>query len=362
MFYTRLLHKARLVRQLMGRVPVGVIGGYHGGNLGDMALGKSVQEVLISEGIDSGLQTIYNLNKWPKTKWAIIGGGAVGYSDSLQKVAQRYKGEYDKVALLGVDFNEKEYKGECLDLINGAAYVSSRSIEQTGRLQEISNRKEVIYHPDLAFSLSSQNCRSIRENSKLSLERKVLMINVVPLYSSFSNGTFIPDAQYSRERPELYENYQLMHSSYRSLLNKVIEQALDEGYVVETIPFTNADEKYGKVIFGDLPVKHLPYNPNPLKMLERISKASWVVSTRFHATIFALKLGCQITPIAYAKKNEYMLSALGLTNSDFISTSDLANGANEPLSPVSVKSEIISKWEDEATIAIQNCIKSLNIY
>ncbi|MFN9710778.1 MAG: hypothetical protein ACK55K_05155, partial [Bacteroidota bacterium] len=69
---------SRRFRQQLSIPDVAVIGGYHGVNLGDMALGASVKRQLQNRNITSGLQTIYNLEKWkwPPTNFAILGGGA----------------------------------------------------------------------------------------------------------------------------------------------------------------------------------------------------------------------------------------------------------------------------------------------
>jgi hypothetical protein len=85
---------------------IAVIGGYHGGNLGDMALGIATQKVIKRLGYKSCLKTIYSIGKlpYPKISHAILGGGAIGYEDSLSKVQKLYFNDLSKVALLGVDF------------------------------------------------------------------------------------------------------------------------------------------------------------------------------------------------------------------------------------------------------------------
>lgn len=348
-------HLIKNLKQRISPPTVGIIGGYHGGNLGDIALGMSVSEVLSQNNISNGLQTIYNLEKWRVSPYSIVGGGAVGYSSSLERVANRYIDNLGKVALLGVDFNEKQYSELCIKLINEAAYVSSRSKEQADRLKEITGRKDVFHHPDIAYSLMHDFCQSERKRAPETREKK-LLVNVVPLYTSFTNGVLKPAEQYRAERPELYDNFDQMHASYKAVVRKIITRHLDEGYKVENLPFTPADKAYGEYLMSGLPVKHLAYSSEPVNVIKYMAKAQCTITTRFHATIFAIKLGLQLAPVAYAKKNELMLRDMGVPRESILSTTDLANGVAEPLDMVKVAGDVVDKAEMESLHAIQVCV------
>ncbi len=355
---TQIKHIARNLQQRIFKIPVGVIGGYHGGNLGDMALGKSVIDRLSAHHIRSGLQTIYNLEKWPLTPKAIVGGGAVGYADSLIRVARRYKSNYKNVALLGVDFNEESYPQECLDLIKNAAFVSGRSKAQADRLKEITGREVVYNHPDIAFSLINDYCAAQRSGKNTQVKKKML-VNVVPLYANLKDGVINSVERYRSERPELYENFDRMHQSYKKVVRDLVEDALQQGYTVETIPFTPVDREYAIHILQGLPVQHNTYHPDTEKMIKYMGTADWVVATRFHTTIFALKLGVKLSPIAYATKNERMLAELGINRSAYLSTTDLANGVTAKLAPFIADSGKIAAWENETVRSIDLCINAL---
>ena len=356
-----LSHVLRNLKQRVFKPSVGIIGGYHGGNLGDIALGESVATVLRQQGISAGLQTIYNLDKWPKTDIAILGGGAVAYSDSLGRVANRYKGNFNKVAMLGLDFNEKSYPQACIDLIKGASFVSCRSDDQANKLKALVGRKDVFSHPDIAFSLMNDFCLERRKSlGKDKSGSKKMLLNLVPLYGKFNNGVFVASEQYKQERPELYENFDQMQNSYKTVVRTLVEEALNAGYTIENIPFTPADKTYGEYILNGLPVKHLEYNSDPIAMIKYMATADWVVPTRFHATIFALKLGLKVTPFAYAKKNELMLQGVGIEREKFLSTTDLAKGVSVPLPPVTPDYDKVLLAEQESLQAIKNCISKVN--
>ncbi len=359
---TQIQHLARNARQRLIKVPVGIIGGYHGGNLGDMALGEAVKQELASMGINSGLETIYNLEQWPRTQHAILGGGAIGYADSLNKVINRYEGNYKQLAILGVDFNQPSYPDECLKLIRQAAYVSSRSKMQAQFLTSLTGRVDIDSHPDIAFSLDRNFCKEQREESITYHHRsKIMMVNLLPLYGKLENGKVLPVEKYKIERPELYENFEQMQRAYRSFVRQNVEQAIADGYLIETIPFTHGDAVYSKIVLEGLPVRHVPYYADPLRMIYRMAGADWVLATRFHATIFAMKLGKKLTPLAYAKKNERMLNELGIENGRFMACGDLALGNDEVMKPLKIDSAKIENWEQESADAIKNCIKALQL-
>lgn len=360
MSYIQVQHRLRNIQQKISGLAVGVIGGYHGGNLGDIALGTSVTSVLEEQHVKTGMQTIYNLDKWPKAPYAIVGGGAVGYVDSLTRVAKRYKGNFGKVSLLGVDFNEKSYPQECIELIQQAAYVSGRSEAQAERLKTMTGRKDIHFHPDIAFSLYPDYCEKQRARQRDAKPGK-LMINLIPLYGRLVDGVMVPSDQYREERPELYAAFQQMHASYTEVVRTVVTKAIADGYEVETIPFTPDDDTFGRFILEGLPVTHAKYHADPHKMLKHMSTAKMIFATRYHTTIFALKLGIPFFPIAYAVKNELLFKELGVARSQFISSEDLAKGCDPALQPITVAADKIKNYEMKSRAAIVASVTALKI-
>lgn len=348
----------RLVSQMvLPKKKVAVIGGYHGVNLGDMALGYSVIEILKYKGVSGSLQTIYTLDKypWPLTKYAIVGGGAIGYKESLLKVVNRYQGNFNKVALLGVDYNEASYEDNFKSLMKDAAWISCRNRNQASFIENMIDRKNVVSHPDLAFSYRKEFCKSQRTKAK----KKVLLVNVVPLYGNIVDGKMVPSENYKNERPELYQNYNTMVDNFIEGVRAIVTEALSEGYRVESIPFTPADETMAKIVLKDLNVLHNTYSDSPEEMLTKMGSAEKIFATRYHATIFAFKLGAKVIPMAYAKKNEFLLTELGFKREEFISSADLANGNKMASNYIKVEEEIINEWETRCHTILCNCVDSL---
>lgn len=354
---TQIHHRLRWLTQKIQHPKFAVIGGYHGGNLGDMALGISIKNSFSSVRIPSYLQTIYNLEKWPKATYAVIGGGAIGYIDSLNKVYERYRSDFSTVAFVGVDFNEPQYPPHLLNMLSNAAYVSCRSKEQADRLKEATNRETINYHPDVAYGLATELCAKSRlpEYPK----SKKLLVNLVPLYGHYNGTRLEPSLQYRDERPELYQHFEEMHKNYALAVRSAVEEALDTDYTVETIPFTPQDDIYGRSVLKGLTVRHNAYHDNPIKMLEKISVSDTVIPTRFHATIFAIKTGANIRPIAYATKNALMFKAAGILPSAFLTSTDLAHGKNALPPAFRIEPQLVGQWERSVSQHIQEAINTL---
>lgn len=353
-------HISRFASQKLISPTVGIVGGYHGANLGDMALGYAVKARLKEKGVSSGLQTIYNLEKWPSTKFAIIGGGAVGYIDSLIRVYNKYKGAFSQIAFLGVDFNDEEYPDFLVEMFKAVPFLSCRSEEQAVKMKAITGRKDILFHPDIAYSLIQDYCRTIRTVAAANRE-KILLVNALPLYGYVKDGRVLPTNKYRDERPELYKHFEAMHANYMEFLRNEVESALKQGYAIHYLSFAPLDEKYGRLALDGLPVHYQPYHDDPFKMIRYMSSGAKAITTRYHATIFAIKLGIELSPIAYAKKNEFMLQSLGFLPEDYISVNALAEGKSIPRTGRSklVSPIMVDQWETEAIDIIDSCINAI---
>ena len=350
-------HVSRLIEQNLSKPDFSIIGGYHGVNLGDIALGESVKLVLKDLNLKGGLQTIYNIDRWPwpNTKYTIIGGGAVGYTSSLLKIKKKLSSNYGKLAFLGVDFNEFEYNDDILKMLKEAAWISCRSEYQAQRLEEITGRKDITFHPDLVFSYRREECEALRKSKK----EKTLLVNVVPLYADISNGKFVPVEKYREERPELYKNFDLMIESYKKGVQTVVKNALKEGFTVESVPFTPEDAEAAHILLDGLEVKHNVYDENVYKMLKKIGAAQRIFATRYHATILGIKAGAELVPMAYATKNDKLLIELGVSEDRFISSINLAEGTDVFPEPIKINDAVVKEWEYASAETIKKVVRKM---
>lgn len=359
--FQQIQHVGRLISQLVNTPKVAIIGGYHGINAGDLALGESIKQEISKRGFSSGLQTIYNIDqwKWPLTEYAIIGGGAVGYNDSMEKVYNRFKNCLSNVALLGVDFNEEKLSDKCIDLLISAKWVSCRSKEQAVRLSNLIKRENILYHPDIAFSLKFNQVACCDRD----IGRKIMLVNVLPIYGKVINGKIVPNIQYSNERPNLYSEWPKIFDRYCRYIRILVENAVKDGYEVQSMPFAKMDEDAAKIILNGLPVIHNNFVSNPLVIARKMASAKIILATRFHATIFGLKLGLKVIPFAYAKKNETLFDSIGVESKLYYKSEDLLTNEPTPtqLTPIYFDSTNVIQMERDANNAINTCLNALGV-
>lgn len=359
----QIAHFARRVYQGLHKPDVAIIGGYHGVNAGDLALGQSVKQQLDKRGIISGLQTIYNLNKWkwPLCEYAIIGGGAVGYNEQIESVAVRYKNNPNKVAFLGVDFNEEKYTETSISFLREVKWISCRSKEQANSIAALTNRNDIQWHPDIAFSLFNNQPRFYKKRVN---KRNKLIVNIVPLYGKIQGNKIIQSNQYSKERPELYDSWEKMQKGYADFIRSLVQHALNQHYAVETLPFTPMDAAASKIILDGLSVKHNDYTSNIERIYNKIKEADSIMATRYHATIFSIKAGLNIIPFAYAKKNELLLKDLGVNTESFITPEKLIidSVSDYAIQPININPEKVFELEVSARFAIKRCLDSLGLF
>lgn len=148
-----------------------------------------------------------------------------------------------------------------------------------------------------------------------------------------------------------------MVDNYRSNIREVVQQHIEKGYQVQSIPFTPEDKLMAKYILKDLPVYHDNYSDNSIKMLKIMGSAEKIKATRYHASIFALKVGAETMFIAYALKNERMLSELGINQNQFTTAGELANGKIFKKEFFKIDDHVIEKWENECFDFINDFIQ-----
>jgi hypothetical protein len=357
----RFQHKLNWLSQFFDTSNIAITGGYHYGNLGDMAMGISVKEFLAMKGIGANLQTIYNFNSWPNRKFTILGGGAIGYKYSLDKVHKKLKGNYDNLGILGVDFNEPTYPDYLLEMLSKAAFVSTRSQSQKDQLNALLNRQDIVSIPDIAFAYKVSSFSKMRSSINEKKYPPRLLINIVPLYGQLKGDILIPSKQYELERPEIIKNHSDILASYIELIQYHVHEALRNNIEVIHIPFTPSDEAYAKLILKDKKIFHLPYSSNPESLLYRINSTDQFLSTRFHATLFGMRGGAKVLPIAYAHKNEELLKELGWETNEYYQLNQLDSKTHGTLEFKRVDENLIEAKEIAAEKGIMACLSKLKL-
>lgn len=66
--------KLRKIRDMVGKKDATIIGSYHFNNVGDMALGETLQDIFQTNHLSSRLQTFAGIRKEDRTRINVVGG------------------------------------------------------------------------------------------------------------------------------------------------------------------------------------------------------------------------------------------------------------------------------------------------
>jgi len=311
---SKLAHRWRCISQYFNPPSCGVIGGYHLGNLGDMALGEAVSNSCRLAGVSHGLQTLYNLDRWKLTNSVIIGGGAVTQRNNLKRALDRVP--TSRVAICGVDIEDWDALIDYADRLTQIPYFSVRSIDQAIRAKELGfNRVE--YHPDNVFSLRSYISK---KRTMPASTKPRLILNITPRFHHASPDTRCNDDNLSSSVP-----FSVLRDNYTYLIRSLVSRYMDKGYSIEHIPFTPSDHDVASLILKDLPVLMQSFNPNPIRIINGLGDDAVWIASRYHSLIFSILGLHPVLPIAYADKSLRLLRDLHVDQSSIIDLDILAS-------------------------------------
>ena len=316
-------HRLSCMSQWFSNPEFGVIGGYHYGNAGDIALGESLVNCLADLGQTAKLQTIYNLSHWPKTKYAMLGGGAITYENVFYQVYERYKKHPENLAILGVDMQGAEALGQYSDFLKDVPYISCRSSNQVEMLRSKLNREDVVYHQDLCVSRFDEN--SLIRSSPRS---KVLGVNMVPHFMcKDKDSRFVPGvrdlASLKSSFPELLPHVDKLGELYVRFFRRICEHFQSQGYEIQHLPFTPQDDLFARSALAGLKVDFKPYTTKIDQMLELVRGSSVFLCTRFHSLVFASITQTPMIPFLYAEKCRRYAMDMDLEKRGLVTIHDL---------------------------------------
>ncbi len=349
-----ILHRIRWLKQLLLKPDISVAGGYHLGNAGDILMGRSVQQLLQKKFNRKGqLQTIYNLDKWPKAKKVILGGGAIAYSRPINLLMECYP-DPKNVMILGVDFNERYYEDKVIDYLRKIPIIITRSDANNNYLAKILGRNDILSLPDLGFAWHNEDFQSNRTRQK----ELRLVVNLMPIYMEKIKDTYRPIEQYRNERPDLYVNIEEIFNNYLLWAEGIINNYREAGYNITAVAFTPADEELmlGLPFIRNSEV--LPYESNMGNYLNILLNADTLLCTRFHATLVGLRSFSKIIPFAYAYKNEELLMSAGISLDKVLTPSKLLSLSDNYNNPISFEPTTIIQLEKRAYNSYCSIIES----
>jgi hypothetical protein len=315
-------------------IQLGILGAYHGLNLGDMALAKSIQRIAEKKHISSQIKSLTNYLKYGDTRSIIFGGGAIATPDNLKKLMLLSKGSAANVALIGVDLGSN-FSDEILEFLKGCKFLSSRfqfKSDDQINLQKALGRNDIVFHPDLAFSLYSEVLKS--DPQSMENRPKILGINIIPWYFSLKGGTWIGkdfSKSYFGRSDIRQENYKYLGIEYVKLIQDTIDFYQKLGYTVHHIPFALEDDLFARSVLDKSQVFFHKYTQNPNTVLKEISNFSLFIATRFHAHIFALIQKIPLISIAYGMKCQNLFDSIGIPANNQINHQSFLDNKNKCL-------------------------------
>lgn len=303
-----------------------VLGGYHGENTGDWAMGEAILIAAAEQNIDARTVAMRDAQTvGESTKHVIIGGGAVATPEVLEVVAEVWAKNEFRVTMVGVDFsaNMGEFSSLVQRMCQASTSIGLRHGNQYERVRKWANNSDTYVHADLAFSLPPPAV----PNSK----SRTLAVNVLPLYHMHASGAFKAGSplsdMYKRNNSGFYGKIEEIANAYVNFVQTYTAEYVANGYRIIHVPFAPEDDAFARAI---LP-KHTVFYPFTLdlaKLETVISNSEVFLPTRFHALVAGLRTHSNIVPLAYAGKAEQLLTDFGVENEKIINREKLISNKN----------------------------------
>lgn len=362
-FSGKLSHRSRCLYQWVKRPEIGIIGSYHGGNLGDLCLGKSVAEILRKRKTHHqlGLQTVYNLSKWPSTKKGILGGGAVAYEETLANLSSRYEKHPQNLVFLGVDFNDLKVVESYRDFLKDVFAITCRSKVQADEVAACLGRKDILAHPDLTFAIipedrKSEGIPSFQKNG----EQPTCGLNIPPLMFSKAKDGWGLGSHFSEEilrsAPSANADMKRLGQAYIEFFQATAKSLLAQGYRLEHIPFEGNDDLFARHILKGLPIHFYPYRRSTETVVSRMKCQQLFLSGRFHSLVFSLRERVPCLAFCYSSKSERLMDDLQVDRALVLHLDDIVNGLTDERMAAFTSSPVV--FDSKTVEAIGNDVQT----
>lgn len=310
----KLNENKKIISQHLIKPKLGILGAFHGTNVGDNTLGLSVANICKFQNLRYGLQNIYNLGVYPKSELTICAGGATGVNSNITLLAQSHPDSAAQTALIGMDFAADigDFSDHALEFLSNVKYISCRSKNQAQKVALALNRDDIHYQLDNAFAydFNSHNQEFIEKNNK------IFGFNALPFFmqwvrkKGFSTGTSL-ESWYRKNNNNFAKYIQKLGPQYIEYIQKVLSIYISRGWQVHHIPFTPEDDVFAKTFFKMDGVNFIGFNPSPQKTFLHISNCDIFLSTRYHSLVFSLIARVPCIPFMYAGKCNDLISDIG---------------------------------------------------
>lgn len=365
--------------KMVKKSQIGILGCYHRLNVGDMALGVSIQKIAEEQNVSTKIESIHRNDcfKYAKTDSIIFGGGSITTPDNFEKLKKSMslaKKKPKNVAIVGVDLNAQYFSDDILELLQEVNFISYRCFyghkESQLNIQKILGRSDTIFHPDLVFGLYSSDLQQEAQLVENQNKPKILGINIYPWYLVLNRGKWIAkdlSSNYFGISSMSQPDYISLNSDYIKLLLEMIAYYQSLGYEVHHIPFAVEDDLFARTVFGNSSIFFHKYTSTPSSVLRKVSNCSLFVGTRLHANIFSLIQRVPLISIAYGMKCENLFGDIEIPRSNQIThDSFIENKGNHDffldIEPVVLSHEKLDQLSRRVKSAVTTAIRQLTEY
>jgi hypothetical protein len=315
---------------------------------------------LRQSGVSAGLQTVYSLPSWPACKFALIGGGAVGYRTPLENIRARYGCTPERVAFLGVDFNDDAAVVEHAEFLRQTTMITCRSRAQAERIGQLIGRSDIRHHPDLVFGFRP-HANPDHANSK-QCGPPILGVNCTDFFWKRSGDSYVPGWKWSEEAarrsPHLAPWLTKLGTLYVNAFGSVLDLARQAGWSIWHVPFKSLDDHFARYFFSAKIDRFLPYTSNPHSVYQTFGRFAHFLPTRFHSLVFAMITSTPVVPFCYAEKSEQLCSDFGLTETQKMTAIDLATNAEKLTrlwdAAIKIDGEVLQRAQHEVADSLQS--------
>lgn len=321
----RIWKASRELYHCVDQPDVSILGAYHGENVGDLALGNAVREVVNQADNPGCLQDLYCLERQRIGDTIILGGGATGVESNISELADSYGDRASRTAMVGMDFSGDfaDYSDEALSYLRDVRYISCRSKEQTEMVEEVLQREDIQFHYDNAFALKGTG------NPSVVLGDRMLGYNALNLFMMWTGDRFEPgtplEEWYRKVDSPILPYVKRIGPAYIRVLREALNAYQGMGYRVVHIPFTPEDSLFAKTYFQPQTDTFLSYSSNVNDIVGHVANCDRLLSTRYHSLIFGIKCQIPTIPVLYAVKCADLLEDLGVEKELGIARTDLVD-------------------------------------
>lgn len=292
------------LQQLQGIVGTDAViqGSYNTTNIGDLAIGSTIQTELSKLGFQSHLNGFINdyrghVPRFKNYDWHIIGGGGVlrdypaGYLETrLLPIGTARKGSI----VLGVGFDglRTERGKRTIKKLEQCAFITVRDYQSKHNLERFIPDTEIEVAACPAFLLPPKRTQII-----LDTHQPIIGVNLTNFYEhapGWGAYAYYPYKIDLRETRMRYLHY------VRDVLKPELKRLTHEFNIV-FIPFAQEDVAFAKQALRDIPMRILPLQP-PQETLNTIQKVDRMICMRYHSLIFSILAEIPIFIISYQNK------------------------------------------------------------